>query len=245
MSGSRPSHDSGCAQPARATPPLCPSAPPAAVRYVIPGAGSSSSTTCEPERRKAGDQPGSQRRWTALRSSTPTAHGRTSWRGRSVRLEAGAAPVLRRLAGLTSGRIDATDDERVRVGAYVALQYSRLPISSTRCTRSGLLAPPQWTSCTAAPSTTATTTGTAVRHQVTRSWRQNASPDESCVAEHGGCQRAEDAFVLHRDWRGGHRTDVADMDGSGSDCGSMGREELFHATVQSRLDQAEAMVAPT
>jgi hypothetical protein len=42
-------------------------------------------------------------------------------------LEAGAAPVLRRLSELTSGRIGATDDERGRLGAYVALQYSRLP----------------------------------------------------------------------------------------------------------------------
>lgn len=42
-------------------------------------------------------------------------------------LETEAAPVLRRLAGLTPGPVNATDEERVRLGAYVALQHSRLP----------------------------------------------------------------------------------------------------------------------
>ncbi len=42
-------------------------------------------------------------------------------------LEAAAAPVLRRLAGVAPGRLDTTDEEHVRLGAYVALQYSRLP----------------------------------------------------------------------------------------------------------------------
>jgi hypothetical protein len=42
-------------------------------------------------------------------------------------LETEAAPVLRRLAGLTPGPMDATDEERACLGAFVALQYSRLP----------------------------------------------------------------------------------------------------------------------
>ena len=42
-------------------------------------------------------------------------------------LEAAAAPVIRRLAALTAGPMNTTDDELVRLGAYVALQYARLP----------------------------------------------------------------------------------------------------------------------